>query len=107
MSNLSELLPAGGAAKEFEPVASGTLPNGTAVVLKADGTVEAVAETTLSQSIPAGSEAVFNSRSTSYNSIAFDTNNANKFVIAYKDDQGGAGHRHGPPFRPGTSDVDT
>ena len=91
MSNLSELLPAGGAAKEFEPVASGTLPNGQAVILKANGQVEAVGETTLSQSIPAGSEAVFNSRSTSYNSIAFDTNNANKFVIAYKDDQGGAG----------------
>ena len=46
MSNLSELLPAGGAAKEFEPVASGTLPNGQAVVLKADGTVEAVAAVT-------------------------------------------------------------
>ena len=46
MSNLSELLPAGGAAKEFEPVASGTLPNGQAVILKANGQVEILGETT-------------------------------------------------------------
>jgi hypothetical protein len=42
MSNLSELLPAGGAAKEFKVVASGTLPNGGLLVLKTDGTVEAI-----------------------------------------------------------------
>ena len=33
MSNLSELLPAGGAGKNVSFVASGTLPNGQAVVL--------------------------------------------------------------------------
>ena len=63
MSNLSELLPAGGAAKEFEPVASGTLPNGQAVILNANGTITAVAETALSQTIPAGSGAEFDSGS--------------------------------------------
>ena len=42
MTNLSELLPSGGGAKEFSAVASGTLPNGQTVILKSDGKVEAV-----------------------------------------------------------------
>jgi len=96
MSNLSELLPAGGAAKEFEVVASGTLPNGKPVVMKSDGKVEVVVETTTNytESIPAGSSTTFNSGSTSELSSAFDPNNTGKFVIAYKDDgasQNGAG----------------
>lgn len=44
MSNLSELLPAGAGAKSASFVASGTLGSGVTVALKADGTVEAVAE---------------------------------------------------------------
>ena len=40
MSNLSELLPTGGGQNAVDFVASGTLPNGKAVILKADGTVE-------------------------------------------------------------------
>ena len=54
MSNLSELLPAGGAAKEFEVVASGTLPNGGLLVLKLDGTVEAIDGTNLTETNFAG-----------------------------------------------------
>ena len=65
-----------------EPVASGTLPNGKPVVLKADGTVEVVAQTTttFTQSIPAGSPGT-----TSDLSVACDPNTANKFVVVYKD----------------------
>jgi len=44
MSNLTELLPAGGSGKTVDFVASGALPNGKPVILKADGTVEVVAE---------------------------------------------------------------
>jgi len=85
MSNLSELLPAGGAAKEFEPVASGTLPNGQAVVLKSNGQVEVVSETTIAADIPAGTAANFvSSAETYYVDCAFDPNTANKFVIAYR-----------------------
>ena len=85
MSNLSELLPAGGSAKEFEAVASGTLPNGQAVVLKADGTVEAAGLNTIAQSIPAGSEVIFNAGNTGLTfSIAFDPYNANKFILIYR-----------------------
>ena len=42
MTNLSELLPSGGGAKEFSAVASGTLASGQVVILKSDGKVEAV-----------------------------------------------------------------
>jgi len=51
MSNLSELLPAGAGAKSASFVASGTLGSGVTVALKADGTVEAVAETNISAAI--------------------------------------------------------
>jgi len=43
VTNLSELLPSGGGAKEFDAIASGTLPSGQTVALKADGKVEEVA----------------------------------------------------------------
>ena len=90
MSNLSELLPAGGAGKNVSFVASGTLPNGQAVVLKADGTVEAIAETAVSQSIPLGSVNVV---STNVNLIhtAFDLKSPNIFVVAYTSTAAGAG----------------
>ena len=62
MSNLTELLPAGGSGKTVDFVASGTLPNGKPVILKADGTVEVVGESssnyTLTENIPSGSETV-------------------------------------------------
>jgi len=89
MSNLSELLPAGGAAKEFEPVASGTLPNGRAVILKANGQVEAVGETTLSQTIPAGSGAQFDSGS-GHDGVmtAYDPTTAGRFAVVYSDANG-------------------
>jgi len=48
MSNLSELLPSGGGQNAVDFVASGTLPNGRAVVLKSNGQVEIVSATALS-----------------------------------------------------------
>jgi hypothetical protein len=42
MSNLSELIPAGGGQNNTDFVATGTLSSGQAVVLKTDGTVEAI-----------------------------------------------------------------
>jgi hypothetical protein len=83
MSNLSELLPSGGGQNQVEFVASGTLPNGKPVVLKADGTVEVVGETTVAEDIPSSSEYVFHTALTNDVSTAFDPNTANKFVVAY------------------------
>ena len=86
MSTLSELLPAGGGGSTVDFVASGTLPNGKPVILKADGTVEVVAGVGFVESVPAATAVVFNSTGNSYYcSISFDPTNANKFVIAYKD----------------------
>jgi len=82
MSNLSELLPAGGAAKEFEAVASGTLSNGQAVILNADGTVEAISETPVPASV--GSAVVFESAACEFKRSTFDSLN-NKVVVVYAD----------------------
>ena len=86
MSNLTDLLPAGGGGKGVDFVASGALSNGSTVVLKADGTVEVVAEssTSITESIPAGSEYVFKTGSASYRRIAYNPNNADEFVIISK-----------------------
>jgi len=85
MSNLSELLPAGGAAKEFEPVASGTLPNGRTVSLKANGQVEILGETTgVGIQIPLGTSTQFNNANSQYIAIAYNPNTAGQFVIAWK-----------------------
>jgi len=86
MSNLSELLPAGGSSKEFEAVATGALPNGQTVVLQSDGTVKAVGETSISQSIPSGSGAQFDSGS-SHDGImtAYDPTTAGRFAVVYLD----------------------
>jgi hypothetical protein len=91
MSTLSELLPSGGGGSTVDFVASGTLPNGKAVILKSDGTVEVIGETptSVAESIPAGSEATFNSGQCASTVAAFDPNTSGKFVIAYRDNANG------------------
>jgi hypothetical protein len=88
MSNLSELLPAGGAAKEFEFVASGTLPNGKAVILKANGQIEVVAETTVTPSMPLGTTVNFVSQAFEYSVIAADPHNNTRWAAVWTDDAG-------------------
>ena len=82
MSNLSELLPTGGGQNAVDFVASGTLSSGQTVALKADGTVEAVAETVIPNGT--GAEVVFTSSNTVYISATYDSVN-NKVVISYGD----------------------
>lgn len=84
MSNLSELLPAGGAAKEFEAVASGTLANGQTVALNSDGTVSAVGFSSTSISQNVGTETQFQNGNPEFNSAVFDVASG-KVVIAYRD----------------------
>ena len=79
MSNLSELLPSGAGQNQVEFVASGTLPNGKPVILKADGTVEAVTGI----ATEAGTSAVFETSETIYISGTYDSANE-KVVIAYQ-----------------------
>jgi alpha-tubulin suppressor-like RCC1 family protein len=64
-------------------VASGTLPNGTPVILKADGTVQAVGMVTtgLPESVPTGTYSQFNATAVSFLTIVFDPNDTEKFII--------------------------
>ena len=64
----------------LKAAASGVLPNGSPVVVNADGTVSVISEST--QSL--GSLTVYESGDSAYNSAAFDSTN-NKVVIAYRD----------------------
>ena len=83
MSNLSELLPSGGGQNQVEFVASGTLPNGKPVVLKSNGQIEVITETSISQSIPSSSEVVFSTSNPEETHTAFDPNTPNKFVVGF------------------------
>ena len=80
MSSLSDLLPAGGGGKNVNFVASGVLPNGQAVALKANGQVEAVEISPAG----AGTPVVFATSDTAGTASVFDTV-ANKVVVFYTD----------------------
>jgi hypothetical protein len=82
MSNLSELLPAGAGAKSADFVASGTLGSGVTVALKANGTVEAVAETSFAQSV--GTKNVLSASTAGNPAAVYDEVN-NKIVFVYAD----------------------
>ena len=79
MTNLSELLPSGGGAKEFEAIASGTLPNGQAVIMRSDGKVEAVAETAEGL----GAQTTFLAAVTDNYTCVYDST-ADRFVLVYR-----------------------
>ena len=88
MSTLSELLPSGGGGgSTVDFVASGTLPNGKPVILKTNGQIEVVAETStsVSQSIPTASAVVFNSSFSANSEISIDPNDPTRFIVAYRD----------------------
>ena len=84
MSNLSELLPTGGGQNAVDFVASGTLSSGQTVILKTDGTVEAVSGTS-------GSQAVYTQYSLGFHNYVFAvvfSPDANKVVIVYSASSG-------------------
>ena len=88
MANLSDLLPSGSGGKTADFVASGTLPNGQAVILNSDGTVTAVAESSAAVApyvASKGSAVVFNAAGAPYTGSGFDPNDANTVIIAYQD----------------------
>ena len=81
MSNLSELLPAGGGQNNFTFTASGAVSNGDAVVLNSDGTVTSVGNVAaaIGTAVQISSQTSINSRRLS---AAYDSVN-NKIVIVY------------------------
>jgi len=80
MTNLSDLLPAGAASKQLSFTASGAISSGQTVILQSDGTVKAVEATAAGL----GSAAVYESGSTDYSTVVYDSYN-NKLVVFYQD----------------------
>ena len=95
MTTLSELFPVGGGGNTSDFVASGTLPNGKPVILKANGQVEVVAgianfsSTTLVT--PIASAVAYSTGRAERNTVAFDPSDSTKFVVAYRDNGSGEG----------------
>jgi len=88
MSKLSELIPAGGSAKELSAVASGTLPNGRAVILNSNGTVTAVTGDGATQTVGTPTSAATGANIGDWTDVAYDTY-SNKIIAVYE--QGGNG----------------
>ena len=70
--------------RKLNAIASGTLPSGDPVVVNADGTVSVVGES-IATSLSSGTPVVFEAATTYYTACAYDAN-AQKIVIAYRDD---------------------
>ena len=70
----------GNTARKVQAVASGALASGDTVIVNANGTVSVVSGSAVS----VGSASVFESASTDYPAVTFDSN-SNKIVIAYRD----------------------
>ncbi len=84
MTNLSDLLPSGGGAKEATAVASGTLSTGQTVSLLSNGQIEATSETTATASL--GSEVDFSPDvGGNYDIVGFYYEDQNAVVFVYQD----------------------
>ena len=79
-SQLTNLPPSGGT---ITATASGALSDGSTVILNSNGTVSVVADDQTAEAV--GSGTVFESATTTYTDVAYDTN-AQKIVIVYRDD---------------------
>jgi len=91
VSNLSDLLPAGASGKTIEAVATANVTSKAPVILNSAGTVTPISETSVSESIPEGSDTVWFAQPVSspystatYIDIAFDVS-SDKFVMVFAD----------------------
>lgn len=88
MSNLSELLPSGGAQNVVEFTASGAISSGKPVILNSNGTVTQAAETTttITEDFVAGSAEGSNSTNAVRGvHVVFDSADSNKFIYLFSD----------------------
>ena len=88
MSNLSDLLPSGAGGKQVDFVASGAIGNGKTVILNSNGTVTAVAGSTVVGSVT--SPVNYATVEAAQMRSAYDTAN-NKVIICYRQYVGGVG----------------
>jgi len=83
MTNLSDLLPAGGSAKEATAIASGNIATGQTIVLKSNGQIEAVSETQISQAFGTTASLVASGNYPQQIAVTYDTNVDRVFVCYY------------------------
>ena len=81
MSNLSDLIPAGGGQNNTDFVADGTIVSGKGVILTAAGKAAPVG---MGPGSEVGTPVVFEAAATEYISTTFDSD-SNKVVVAYRD----------------------
>ena len=86
MTTLSELFPVGGGGLTADFVASGTLPNGKAVILNSNGTVSLPAN----QSLSASSQAAYQTGQVTSNALTYDAGK-NKIISAFTENIGAQG----------------
>jgi len=89
MSNLSELIPAGGGQNNTDFVADGAIASGKPVILNSAGTVTQVGQSAAS-SIGVGTPVVFNASNSNDHCITFDST-SNKIVVGYRTSSTGYG----------------
>lgn len=96
MSNLSDLLPSGGGSKSAEFVASGTLPNGTPVILNSNGTVTAVGLSSQSVPIevPTGTKTSFETIEIKSSDVNWDGDTGH-FIVVWQKSASAAADRYG------------
>ena len=84
MSNLSELIPAGGGQNNTDFVADGAITSGKPVILTAAGKAAQVVQTSPAVTFAAGTPVEFNGDAdTNFLAMAYDSSN-NKIVLAYR-----------------------
>tara|TARA_A100001037_G_scaffold124324_2_gene112909 strand:- start:3799 stop:5268 length:1470 start_codon:yes stop_codon:yes gene_type:complete len=83
MSNLADLLPAGGGQNNTDFVADGNISSGAPVILTSDGKAAAVSGSSVGQTF--GSAVEFDSGTGSNSGMCYDTAN-DKIVICYRDE---------------------
>ena len=86
MSNLSELIPAGGGQNNTDFVADGAITSGKPVILNSAGTVTQVGISTVAADIPYGSSSIWSTsaHSSYYQASTFhDPTNTGKFIVGY------------------------
>ncbi len=81
MSNLADLLPAGGGQNNTDFVADGAISSGAPVVLTAAGKAAPISATTATEAV--GTEAVYYNSTMNMTSTAFDSTN-NRAIFVYK-----------------------
>ena len=89
MSNLSELIPAGGGQNNTDFVASGNIASGKPVILNSTGTATQVGAAAAS-SVGIGTAVVYDAGTNTDNCIAYDSS-SNKVVVGYRSSSTGYG----------------